>query len=56
VGTISYSGTLAIVEHGLFDQAAQGGTLWDRTVFATINVVSGDAIQFTYDCTLTAGS
>lgn len=56
VGTIAYTGTLAIVEHGLFNQAAQGGTLWDRTVFATINVVSGDSIQFTYDCTLTAGS
>ncbi len=56
VGTIAYVSTLAIVEHGLFNQSAQGGTLWDRTVFSVINVVSGDSIQFTYDCTLTAGS
>lgn len=56
VGTITYSGTLAIVEHGLFDQAAQGGTLWDRTKFTAINVESGDSIEFTYNCTLTAGS
>jgi len=56
VGTISYTGSLAITEHGLFDQAAQGGTLWDRTKFAAINVESGDSIEFTYQCTLTAGS
>ncbi len=56
IGTIAYVSTLGITEHGLFDQAAQGGTLWDRTVFTVINVISGDSIQFTYDCTLTAGS
>ena len=56
VGTITYTGALAIVEHGLFSQAAQGGTLWDRTVFTAINVIADDSIQFTYDCTLTAGS
>lgn len=57
VGTISYSGTLAIVEHGLFTTAARTTDLmWDRTVFSAINVVSGDSIQFTYDCTFTAGS
>jgi hypothetical protein len=56
VGTIAYTGTLAITEHGLFDQAAQGGTLWDRTVFAAINVENGDSIEFTYNCTITAGS
>lgn len=57
VGTIAYTGTLAIVEHGLFSTAARTtDLLWDRTVFSTINVVSGDSIQFTYDCTFTAGS
>jgi len=56
VGTINYTGSLAIVEHGLFNQSAQGGTLWDRTVFSAINVANGDSIEFTYDCTLTAGS
>lgn len=57
IGTIAYTGTLAIVEHGLFSTAARTtDEMWDRTVFAVINVVSGDSIQFTYDCTLTAGS
>ena len=55
VGTIAYVSTLAITEWGLFNQAAQGGTLWDRKVFAAINVVSGDSIQFTYTLTITSG-
>lgn len=57
VGTITYSGTLAITEHGIFNQAARGaGTvLWDRSVFSAINVASGDSIQFTYQCTLASG-
>lgn len=57
IGTITYAGTLAITEHGLFNQAARGAgtTLWDRSVFTAINVVSGDSIQFTYACTITAG-
>lgn len=54
VATISYTGTLAITEHGLFT-ASTSGTLWDRSLFSAINVVSGDSIQFTYDLTLTAG-
>ncbi len=57
VGTIAYTGTLAIVEHGLFTTAARTTDLmWDRTVFGAINVDNGDSIQFTYDCTFTAGS
>lgn len=56
-GTISLDGTVAVVEHGIFDQAATGGgTLLDRTVFAVINAVSGDSILATYQLTLTAGS
>lgn len=55
VGTISYTTTKAIVEHGLFSSAAST-TLMDRTVFSTINVVNGDSIQFSYELTLTAGS
>ena len=54
VATIAYSGTLAITEHGLFS-ASTAGTLWDRTVFAAVNVVSGESIQFTYTLTITAG-
>jgi hypothetical protein len=56
VGTLTFDNTAAVVEHGLFSQAATGGgTLWDRTVFSAINVVSGDSIQFQYTATLTAG-
>jgi len=56
VGTVTFDGSGAITEHGIFSQAATGGgTLWDRSVFSAINVISGDNIQFTYDCTFTAG-
>jgi len=54
VGTISYTTSKAITEHGLFNDAS-AGTLLDRSEFAAINVVSGDSIQFTYSLTLTAG-
>lgn len=55
IGTIAYTGTLAIIEHGLFNQSAQGGILWDRTQFSVINVENLDSIQFTYSLTVTAG-
>jgi hypothetical protein len=55
VGTIAYTSTKAVTEHGLFNDST-AGTLMDRTVFTAINVVSGDSIQFTYTLTLTAGS
>lgn len=55
IGTIAYTTTKAIVEHGLFNDPT-AGTLMDRTVFSTINVDNGDSIQFTYQLTLTAGS
>lgn len=54
VGTISYTTTKAITEHGLFNDATTG-TLMDRTVFSAINVVNGDSVQFTYTLTLAAG-
>ena len=54
VGTISYTSTKAVTEHGLFNDSS-AGTLMDRTVFSAINVVSGDSIQFTYTLTLSAG-
>lgn len=54
VGTISYTSTKAVTEHGLFNDATTG-TLMDRTVFSAVNVVSGDSIQFTYTLTLSAG-
>lgn len=55
VGTVAYSGTFAITEHGVFS-ASSAGTMLDRSVFAAINVISGDSIQFTYDLTLPSGS
>jgi hypothetical protein len=55
VGTIAYGGTFAITEHGVFS-AASSGTMLDRSVFAAINVISGDSIEFTYELTLPSGS
>ena len=55
VGTIAYTTTKAITEHGLFNHLTTE-TLMDRTLFSAINVVSGDSIQFTYTLTCTAGS
>lgn len=54
VGTISYTSTKAVTEHGLFNDSSTG-TLMDRHVFSAVNVVSGDSIQFTYDLTISAG-
>lgn len=55
VGAISYSGTFAITEHGVFS-ASSAGTMLDRSLFAAINVISGDSIQFTYELTFPSGS
>lgn len=54
VGTIAYSSTKAITEHGLFSQVT-GTTLLDRSVFSAINVVDGDSIEFTFEYTADAG-
>lgn len=54
VGTITYSSTKAITEHGVFTQST-GGTLVDRHTFTAINVVNTDQIEFTYEYTATAG-
>jgi len=55
VGLITYAAPFAITEHGIFSQLAVGGTLWDRSVFAAINVVASDSIEFTYTLTIVAG-
>jgi hypothetical protein len=52
--TIPFTSSFAITEWGLFS-AASVGTLWDRRVFAAINVNNGDSIQFTYQLTIAAG-
>ena len=53
VATHTYAGTFAITEHGLFS-ASSAGTLMDRSVFAAINVVNTDQIEFTYELTCTS--
>jgi hypothetical protein len=54
IATITYNAGFAITEHGLFS-ASTSGTLLDRSVFAAINVVNTDAIQFTYTITFNSG-
>jgi hypothetical protein len=54
VGTITYTTTKAITEHGLFN-AASGVTLLDRHTFTAINVENTDSIQFTFDFTVADG-
>ena len=54
VGTITYTTTKAITEHGLFNDAS-AGTLMDRSVFSAVNVVNGESIQFTYTLTVSSG-
>lgn len=53
IGTIAYTTSKAITEHGLFN-AASGVTLMDRHTFTAINVVNGDSIEFTYELTANA--
>lgn len=54
VATITYDGSYAVVEHGIFS-ANSAGVLWDRTKFSVINVDDTDQIEFTYTLTCTAG-
>lgn len=57
VGTNTFDASVALVEHGIFNNATVGsGTLLDRTVFAVVNLGSGESLQSTYDLTITAGS
>jgi len=53
VGTISYTSTKAITEHGLFN-TADTATLMDRHTFAAMNVVNGESIEFTYELSCVA--
>jgi len=54
IGTITYTTTKAITEHGLFS-IVTGGTMIDRHVFTAINVVNTDQIEFTYEWTANSG-
>jgi hypothetical protein len=52
VATITAAGTLAITNAGLFDViTASSGNLFVKGDFTTINLVSGDSIQFTFKTT-----
>lgn len=51
VGTVGYTDTRAITEHGIFS-ASTSGTLLDRSEFTAINVNNGDSIEFTYELTV----
>lgn len=54
--TITVDAAVAITEHGIFSQAATGGgTMLDRSVFAAVNLASGESLQATYQLTFTAG-
>jgi hypothetical protein len=55
VGTNTVDGSVSCVEHGIFTQATVGGSLLDRTVFATVTLGAGDGLQSTYEITFTAG-
>ena len=52
IGSFGISGTLAIQEAGIFN-AASAGSMLARTTFSALNVVSGDAINATWDVTFT---
>jgi hypothetical protein len=55
-GTLTFDAPAAVVEHGLFTQAATGGgTLLDRSVFAAVNVASGETLQTQYTYTVNSG-
>lgn len=56
VATNTVDATVALREHGLFTLAVPAtGVLFDRSVFASITLNSGDSIQTTYQATFTSG-
>ncbi|MDP3793520.1 MAG: hypothetical protein Q8R07_02080, partial [Candidatus Uhrbacteria bacterium] len=54
IGDNLFDESATIAEHGLFSQAAVGGTLFDRTVFTAITILPTLTCRSTY--TLTFGS
>lgn len=55
VATNTVDAAVGITEHGLFSQALVGGVLFDRSVFAVINLGAGGTLTTTYDLTVSAG-
>lgn len=54
VATMNFDQAAAITEHGIFNAAA-GGILLDRSVFAVNNQAAGDSLTFTYTLTFADG-
>ena len=54
VGTIAFTSSKSITEHGLFN-ASTGGTLMDSTVLAQYNMVNGESLEFTFTLTVKSG-
>jgi hypothetical protein len=57
VGTVNYTATKTVVEHGLLNVntlTAASNNLMDRSQFAAIVVGNGDSIEFTYELTVAA--
>jgi hypothetical protein len=48
VKTWTFSGSFAVTEEGILDNASTGGSLLARQVFAVVNVASGDSLQITH--------
>lgn len=56
VGTNTVDASVAIVEHAVFSQAATGGgTMLDRSIFASVSLSNADSLQTTYDLTFSSG-
>lgn len=55
-GTLTADASIAAVEHGLFSTSGTGtGKLMDRSVFSTVNLVSGDSLSTQYTATFNSG-
>lgn len=48
VKLFTLTGTFAITEEGIFDNASSGGSMLAYQSFSAINVVSGDTLQITH--------
>lgn len=54
--TVTYGGSFAVTEWGLFNSTTlAGATMWDHKVFTAVGVASGDSIAFTYTLTINSG-
>jgi hypothetical protein len=57
VATLDPDADVAITEHGIFAAATGASVMLDRTLFSVVNLTgaTGDALQATYDFTVTSG-